>query len=246
MRHYVWATALGLAVGSADAATFQVEFWDIPLVPRERVADLNPLNPPADPFDFETEILGVAETVDPTLTFEVSALDFPNNSFPPDPDTASTVGPPQDPTTGFFTETLTLDQFIGSALVDDQGNDLSTQFVAGSIFRIRGTVAVSAGDNVFGIESDDGFLLTLDGQVQSGSETEPRGLSKTEITYTSATDELIVFDLLYYDAVQTQAGLFVTLDDELLAPSPIPLPATGFLLFGGLLGMGVLARRRSA
>ncbi|MEL7167109.1 MAG: hypothetical protein AAGL96_16700 [Pseudomonadota bacterium] len=234
-----------MSAQSVWAATFSAEFWDIPLVPRERVPGLATA-PIADPFEFETDILGVVQSVDPTLAFEVSVLDFPNNSFPPVADTAVTVGQPRDPLTGLLTPTLSLDAFIGSALADDLGNDLSAQTVAGSIFRFRGLVDVSAGDNVFGITSDDGFQLSINGAIQPGSETAPRGLGLTEITYTSGTDDQVLFDLIYYDAVQTQAGLFVTLENAVLAPTAVPVPAAGVLLLGGLLGLGLLARRRPA
>ncbi|MEM6372291.1 MAG: VPLPA-CTERM sorting domain-containing protein [Pseudomonadota bacterium] len=237
--------ALGLSLGLSafsmpvQAATFVAEFWDVDPVQR---ADTN-TGSFSSPFNFQTDVLDVVATP-ADLIFTVAVLDFPNETLLPTADTLTTVGSNQD-AFGNRTETARLSEFLGSEAGGVDSDDTSPLFVAGSIFRFSGLIEVSQGVNVFEVQSDDGFQLSLDGAVQPDSATGPRSFASTVINYTSASDDIIDFELIYYDSGVTQAGLFVTKDGDLLIPTAIPLPAGGVLLLSGLLGAGLFARRKT-
>lgn len=227
----------------AQAATFNAEFWDVDPVQFSG----NTFGSFSDPFDFKTDVLDVVATP-ADLTFTVGTLDFPNESLVPTADTLDTVDTSGPSTNGIRAETARLNEFLGSEAGGVDSDDSNPVFVAGSIFRFSGLIDVNAGINSFTVQSDDGFQLSLDGIVQPGSATAPRGFGSTTIDFVSPATETIAFELIYYDSGVVRAGLFVTKDGALLkavqAPNVVPLPASGLLLLGGLAGAAALARRR--
>lgn len=218
-------TTLALPAG---AATFHASFWDIA---PERVGDRT------DQTTVFPEILDVIAMQSPDLTFRATTLDYPNSTPQFAIDRLQVVEDAMAP----FTETATLADFLG---VDAAGLSQADKDrkVAGSIFRFRGAIDVNAGQNIFDISSDDGFQLSLDGVVQPGSATAPRGLATTQLSFSSATARTVSFDLIYYDIGVVGAGLAVQQNGAVVAPAPVPLPAAAWFLAAGLLSLGLLRR----
>lgn len=249
---FILSGALIFTSTFAHSATFDGEFWNlVPFASRVGPGDF-PIPDPSDP-DALTEFDVVLNTIaggSPDAEFKVSALDFPNATATPQIDSLTT-GQFATDANGMpvYNETATLGDFLG-AFATELSSAEAQENLAGGVFRFTGFVSLMAGVNNFEVTSDDGFQLSLDGNVVPGSFTGPRGLSTSSLTYTSVTDTVASLELIYYDSGAVAAGLFVTQQGSPLSPvadpntSVVPLPAGGILMLAGLLGFGMLRRRK--
>ena len=160
-------------------------------------------------------------------TFTSTGISYPQ---PISSNTITTVG-------GFLgTDASSLGNF-------SMGTTANTSFL-GTILTLSGTISLLAGNNVFDVFSDDGFILYIDG-IEIGRWEGLRGPSSAGgINFVSALGGHAQFDLVYFEGSMTQAALEVTLNNRVL--SAVPLPAGGLLLIGALGGLAALRRRKAA
>ena len=172
---------------------------------------------PGTPVDTATEALAYVTANAPTATFQSTAISY------------NMTAPWSMPSLGGF---LGAD---AASLSSSAGNSF-----LGSILTFAGTISLLAGNNVFDIFSDDGFILYID-NVEVGRFEGLRSPQSSFINVASAGGNK-AFRLVYFEGSQSQAALQVKLNGDLLAP--VPLPAGGLMLLGGLGALAVMRRRR--
>lgn len=128
-----------------------------------------------------------------------------------------------------------LSEFLNADAGSIVGTDPSN--IQESVFRFVGKSYFEDGQ-VYSVTSDDGFRLVADGMtVFEYGGNRPPG-STSSYVWDKGTG---LFDVTFwfYEGNFTQVQL-----QSNIAPSAIPLPASGFLVLGALGGLGLFARRR--
>jgi hypothetical protein len=105
-----------------------------------------------------------------------------------------------------------------------------------SVILITG-VATFVNGQQYKVTSDDGFRLTVNNSVLSEFTGIRAPNNSTPAIWTGATGNY-AFSLWYFEGQRTQAQLQANL-------VPVPLPAGGLLLLGGLAGLAALGRRKA-
>ncbi len=157
----------------------------------------------------------------PDATFESTGIDYPNNS-----NNMSSNG--------------TLAAFLGTD-ADSLTGEADTRLVR-SVFRFSGYLDLAAGPQTFRVASDDGFRLTIDGEVVS-QHTGRRGFRSTSVTTDAGTGN-VDFELIFFEHTGA-TGVEFTIDGQ-VATAAVPLPTAGLLLATGFIGLIGLRRRKSA
>jgi hypothetical protein len=106
-----------------------------------------------------------------------------------------------------------------------------------SVILITG-VATFVNGQQYTVTSDDGFRLTVNNSLLSEFAGIRAPNNSTSATWTGATGDY-AFSLWYFEGNITQAQLQANI-------TPVPLPAGGLLLLGGLAGLAALRRRKAA
>lgn len=165
---------------------------------------------------------------DPTATFRSTAIDYPNGP-------ANTV--PSTNAGG----TTTLGDFLGvdaGTIVGDAGANLG-----GSVFVFTGLLDLSAGTQTFSVGSDDGFSLTIDGDLIAQQVTpRPFGITSADA---DAGSGLTPFELVYFENAGV-TGVEFSIDGVIVTPAVVPLPAGLPLLLTGLGAFAIARRKRKA
>ena len=218
----------------AASAPFDVEFWDVDIFDQGTLAPGSDRAPSGEvigdaqdnanrgqPGGVLADVLSVIDRNAPDFTFQSTAIDYPGRSGG------------INPATLLNNNGQTIGDFLGGDaefLTDEQQE---TELL-GSIFRFTGLLGVEDGVNQFEIFSDDGFQLTVDGEVL-GEFTGIRAFGSDTFDLT-LPEGGVPFELIYYDALTSQAGVQLLVNGE--TATPVPLPAT---LVMALSGLGLLA-----
>ncbi|MEL6640835.1 MAG: hypothetical protein AAFP98_05915 [Pseudomonadota bacterium] len=170
------------------------------------------------------QALNAIDGVAPTATFTSQAIDYPNGA------------------TNRQSSSLSLASFLGTDAASIVGD--GTRAVTTSVFRFTGYVDLLPGQQSFALGSDDGFRLTLDNTVVA-QQNRPRGFRFTNLA-ADAGDGRVPFELIFYENFG-RTGLEFFIDNSIIVPASIPVPATAGL---GLMGVATLAglgmRRRGS
>lgn len=211
------ALAAVMSVGAASAATLSGLFT----VDIVNATNMNFAQSTASPSAFDTAWTNAASSSKGTITYD-GALDF------------STTNP---------NDSTTIAQWLGtggglvSGLVSSLGDltlshpDINSGTAQTTFFRFT-LAALGASD--FSILHDDGISVLDDGTV-IGSSANPTVAITTDVNGFNGGQ----FGLIYVATNGNPSKLTVD-------ASPVPLPATGLLLLGGLGGIAALKRRKKA
>lgn len=160
-------------------------------------------------------------TTAPLATFNVTAIDYPNAG-------------------AILGNSSSLAQFLGvdaASIVGPGADTLSMSVFVFEGFLDLGAQAVRR----FSVGSDDGFRLTLDGNVISQFDGE-RTFDLTEVALASG-GSMVPFTLIFFEN-WGEIGLEFRINDRIVSVNPVPLPAAPLLMLTGLGVIGVIARRR--
>lgn len=227
----------GLSAGFASASTLKGEYWDVVAIAFDPANNLarNPVTTPSGTGIVSNATGSFLDSVDAIVAgrpadylFESSGINY-----------------------GAVTRirSVSLESFLGA-----DGGTLTggaENSVLGTILRLTGFVKLTEGENLFQIYSDDGYRLVVDGMV-AGEFDGLRGPNSklTNDIVTSASERVVPFQLLYFEAQTRDAQLVASLNGSIITGelTPIPLPAglplllAGVVVFGGLR----LRQRRAA
>ena len=217
LKSMMTAAALAVATisgGAASAATLSGAFYDV----GGYTSCCSGTTSPGTPIDTATEALAYVLANAPTATFQATNISY------------NMTGSYSIPTLGGFLGADAASLSSGAA----------TSFL-GSILTFTGTINLLAGNNLFNIISDDGFVLFIN-NAEVGRFEGLRAPSDSNINVASAGGNAD-FRLVYFEGSASQAALQVKLNGSKLAA--VPLPAGGLLLIGALGGLAALRRRRN-
>lgn len=226
-----------LSAGIASASTLKGEYWDVVAISFDPVNNLarNPLTTPSGSGVISNQTGSFLDSVDAIVAgrdadylFESTGINYEAVNRIRNVSVASFLGSD------------------GSTLTGGADNS-----VLGTILRLTGFVRLSAGANLFNIRSDDGYRLVVDGIVAGEFDglRPPNGRVTNDIV-SSASERVVPFQLLYFEAQTRQAQLVASLNGAIITGevAPIPLPAglplilAGIAVFGGVR----LRQRRAA
>jgi hypothetical protein len=124
----------------------------------------------------------------------------------------------------------------GASLGGGIGGDQATNFY----MRISGSILLNSGVSNFGLYSDDGAQLYIDGNlvVDNNGAHGPQFVGGS---FFDVFTEIHHLDLVYDECCGGEAVLYATLNDHTLTGTPEP--ATWTLMIGGFLGAGAALRR---
>jgi len=157
----------------------------------------------------------------PTATFTSTTIDYPNGS------------------TNVQFSNQTLAQFLGADAASIVGNP--NEQITTSVFRFTGFVDLIPGQQSFALGSDDGYRLTLNNTVVS-EQSRPRAFRFTTIG-ADVGSGTVPFELVFYENFG-RTGVEFFIDNQLVEPSAIPLPATASLSLLGFAALFGLRRRK--
>ncbi len=117
----------------------------------------------------------------------------------------------------------------------------ATRTITRSVFRFTGFLDLLAGPQSFSVGSDDGFRLSIGGNVIA-QQYNQRSFNLTNITTDAGTGKT-AFELVYFENAGV-TGVVFSIDGGLAVPSPVPLPSALLLMLAGIAGLGVASRGR--
>lgn len=159
----------------------------------------------------------------PTATFTSTLIDYPKGA--------------QNVTNSNNT---TLAQFLGTDAASIVGPSNSS--LRRSVFRWTGFVDLLPGTQTFTVQSDDGFRLTIGGNVVA-QRFGQRGFGGTTSTIDAGEGKLPV-ELIFFEN-QGRTGVEFYIDSAYAAPVAVPLPAGFPLLAFGIAGFAMIRRRKA-
>lgn len=203
----------------AMAGTFHAEFWDV---------DVGSTGDPANNvIDNLADALSIVEGANQRAadaTFKSTGIDYPTG--------------PQGP--GQTANSLA--SWLGADGASLSG--LGNVPMLGSIFRFTGLIFVDQGINNFTVGADDGFRLTIDGML-AGSFGGTKAFTQYQTPFDNAgAAGLRSFELVFYEDNQVAVGVEFRKDGMVVAP--VPVPAAGLMLLGGLGLLGAMRARSKA
>ncbi len=157
----------------------------------------------------------------PTATFISTAIDYPNGNR----------------NTQRSNQTLT--QFLGADAASIVGD--GTEQITTSVFRFTGFLDLVPGQQNFSLASDDGYRLTIDGNIIS-ERSAPRSFRSTALD-ANAGSGTVPFELIFYENFGN-TGVEFFIDSALAAPAAVPVPATLSLGLTGIAAFAMLGWRR--
>ena len=160
----------------------------------------------------------IAQNLSPDLTFTIDSSQL-QNGFSAG---GLTSGSP----------TPTIDTFFGTSL-----GGVGNNAILGTVARITGQINAKNGDE-YSITSDDGYRLTVGGQDLAFLSSLDGGSTNTSDAF-SGTSGPATFEMLWFEG--NTVGAVLQVEGNF---SPVPLPAAGLLLLGGLGGLGGLSALR--
>lgn len=157
----------------------------------------------------------------PTATFISTAIDYPNGN--------------QNVT---FSN-LSLNAFLGSDAGSIVGD--GTALITTSVFRFSGYLDLLPGVQNFALGSDDGYRLTIDGNIVS-EQNAPRSFRFTTLNVDAGVN-ILPFELIFYENFG-RTGVEFFIDNSLAVPSPVSLPGALPLGLTGVFVFGLMGWRR--
>lgn len=157
----------------------------------------------------------------PTATFTSTLIDYPQGA-------QNTVR----------ANTTTLDQFLGGDAGTISGP--STATLTNTVFRWTGYVDLLPGVQTFTVQSDDGFRLTIDGNVVA-ERTGRRGFRGTTETVNAGVGRVAV-ELIFFESGGS-TGVEFYIDGQYAQPVSVPVPGGLPLMAAGLGGLVLLRRK---
>ena len=167
------------------------------------------------------DALQVINNSAPTATFVSTAIDYPNGNI--------------NTTLSF----ISLNAFLGvdaGSIVGDGTAPITT-----SVFRFTGYLDLMPGQQSFALGSDDGYRLTIGGNVISQQNT-PRSFRFTTLNNDLGAN-IEPFELIFYENFGL-TGVEFFIDNALAVPSPVPVPGALLLALSSLSVLGLLGWRR--
>ena len=247
MKFLAALAAISIA-GTAQAVTLKVEIWDV-LAPEPGCCTGNneaqqvaawvttPGNTVALIDNSGNFFNGGFSAGTSTGGFDEAGVDYIVANLTPDLmfniDSSALV-------TGFFANGLasnsatpSIDDFFGTSL-----GGVGSNAILGTVARITGNLSVAAGDT-FDVASDDGYRLTVGGEVLAFQPDLNGNLTPVTSSAVSASNGNAGFELIWFEGNTVGAALQVQGDFK-----AVPLPAGGLLLLTALGGVALLRRRR--
>ncbi|WP_135506865.1 VPLPA-CTERM sorting domain-containing protein [Roseovarius aestuariivivens] len=162
----------------------------------------------------------------PTATFKSTGIDYGG----PSPYILSDLG-----------------TFLGADAASLSPASAASIDMLGSVIVLTGTIRLGAGINNFEVFSDDGFSMLLNG-VEVGRFEGLRGPGSSFFNVDAGFGGDVNMELRYFEGALTQAALRAALNGKTITglPTPVPIPAAGFLLISALGGLVAVKRRRKA
>lgn len=157
----------------------------------------------------------------PTATFLSTAIDYPNGNV--------------DTTLSF----VSLNAFLGAdagSIVGDGTAPITT-----SVFRFTGFLDLMPGQQTFALGSDDGYRLTIGGNVVS-QQNSPRSFRFTTLNNDLGAG-VEPFELIFYENFG-RTGVEFFIDNALAVPSAVPLPGAFMLALSSVSVLALMGWRR--
>jgi hypothetical protein len=259
------AVALSMLAGGAQAATLQVELWDV-LAPEPGCCTGNDESDQILARGFTPEntialrpVNGSGDTISPPNSNNFLNADFFSGAF----ESNSSLAPVPNDWAGVdyivglssdlmfnidsselqsgFTNNVNLASDSANPTIDSFFNrtlgGVGENSILGTVVRITGMLSVQNGDT-FDVTTDDGVRLTLGGNELLFDPTLNDTQTMTSTAFGGASGPA-AFELLWFEG--NTIGAHLQVEGNF---TPVPLPASALLLLGGLGGLGGLSALR--